>query len=654
MRNALNFGLRMQRISVHSMLMLCVAIPGVVASAAGAGDPHQIPTDIQQMRALPARDVNDHFNDVRHIDIPEPQGIPGLWTPSTPIQNPYSESKRVLGKILFWDEQLSSDNTVSCGSCHIPSSGGGDPRVAVNPGFDEMYGTADDIQGSVGVISMDEMDSYLRSELFGLEPQVTGRSAQSNMMGMFAGSLFWDGRASLNFVDPETGELMFQSGVAGLEIQATAPILNMVEMSHPGRTWDDVRDKLNAVRPLALADSVPADMKEAVLADPTYGRLFEQAFGDPEINAVRIAFALGTYQRTLVPDQTPWDLWNAGDESAMTQQQIDGFAAFNVSSCAFCHGAPTFSNFTLMVDGVRPPFEDPGRQGVTGLFADRGKFKTPSIRNVGLRNKLMHTGSFEDVDDIMDFYGHRNGRVPFQDNLHFLLQAPILFNPQDEIALKDFMVNGLTDPRVENETFPFDRPALQSELGSNPLLIGDGELGSGGFEPMMIAVMPPNLGNVDFKIGVDFGLGGAQAWVAVSSQAPVDGVVVADELLGPVALAGMGNGGGYGTMAYPISNNPALDGQRLYMQWIVTDPAGDDGFVRSPVAQVDIFCSESLPCTIACTADFNADGLSDFFDVSAFLMSFSNQGSAADLNGDGMFDFFDVSAFLTGFADGCP
>lgn len=654
MRQAFNSVLRKQQESVCLLGFTCVSVSVLCSPAALAKGNDGIPTDIQQMQPPPARDVGDHFNDLRHMDIPEPQGLPALWTPSAPFQNPYSEEKRVLGKILFWDEQLSSDNTVSCGSCHIPSSGGGDPRSAPNPGFDEIFGTADDIQGSVGVISMDVMDEYLRSELFGLDPQVTSRAAQSNMMGMFAGSLFWDGRAELNFVDPETGELMFQSGVAGLEIQATAPILNMVEMSHPGRTWDDVRNKLNAVRPLALADSIPQDMHDAVIVDPSYGDLFEEAFGDPEINAVRIAFALGTYQRSLVPNQTPWDLWNAGDENAMTQQQKDGFAAFNVSACGFCHAAPTFSNFDLMVDGVRPPFEDPGRQNVTGNFSDRGKFKTPSIRNAGLRNKMMHTGTFEDMNDILDFYGHRNGRMPFMDNAHFLVRSPILFSPTDEANLLEFLNNGLTDPRVANETFPFDRPALQSEFGSNPLVFEDGELGSGGFVPMMVAAMPPNLGNVDFKIGIDFGLGGAQAWVAVSSSAPVDGVIAADELLGPVALNGMGNGGGYGTMAYPIGNNPALDGQRLYMQWIVTDLAGGDGFVRSPVARVDVFCSESLPCTVACAADFNADGLSDFFDVSAFLTSFSNHGSAADLNGDGMFDFFDVSAFLTGFSDGCP
>ena len=582
-------------------------------------------------------------------------GFPPLWTPSAPLQNPFSESKRVLGKILFWDEQLSSDNTMSCGTCHIGTEGGGDPRDGVNPGFDQTFMTADDVFGSFGVRDMDEQGNYDRNDSFGLDPQVTPRVAQSNMMGMFAGSLFWDGRSELNFIDPETGQLLFQSGVAGLEIQATAPIINDVEMAHEGRTWDQVRDKLNTSRPLALSDNIPQDMMDAVQDGASYGDLFEDAFGDPEITAVRIAFALATYQRTLIPNETPFDFWNDGDTDALTPDQVEGLQIFQASRCGFCHAAPTFSNFDMMADGVRPSFEDIGRQAVTKRSSDRGKFKTASIRNMSLRGRLMHNGRLADVDDIFDFYGHRNGLSPFFADANGLVQSPILFNPDAEAKIKDFLVNGLTDPRVANETFPFDRPHLYSEHDTpNPAVIGASDFGSGGFTPIMIAAVPPNLGNNDFKLGIDFALGGAQAWVAVSENAPIDGVVASDELLGPINLSGMGSGNGYGTMPYPISNDPTQIGKRLYMQWIVTDPAGNEGEVRSQIAQVDIFCTESTPCTIECVADFNADGLSDFFDISAFLSAFSMQNPAADLSPDGVFDFFDISEFLTGFAQGCP
>lgn len=55
-----------------------------------------------------------------------------------------------------------------------------------------------------------------------------------------------------------------------------------------------------------------------------------------------------------------------------------------------------------------------------------------------------------------------------------------------------------------------------------------------------------------------------------------------------------------------------------------------------------------------CLADFNNDGVLDFFDVSGFLAAFAASDPAADLNDDGAFDFFDVSEFLQLFGTGCP
>jgi len=55
-----------------------------------------------------------------------------------------------------------------------------------------------------------------------------------------------------------------------------------------------------------------------------------------------------------------------------------------------------------------------------------------------------------------------------------------------------------------------------------------------------------------------------------------------------------------------------------------------------------------------CTADWNDDGVLDFFDVAGFLQSFSSMDESADLNNDELFDFFDVLDFLSRFSAGCP
>ena len=61
-----------------------------------------------------------------------------------------------------------------------------------------------------------------------------------------------------------------------------------------------------------------------------------------------------------------------------------------------------------------------------------------------------------------------------------------------------------------------------------------------------------------------------------------------------------------------------------------------------------------FPSLATCPADFNDDGVLNFFDVSQFIVAYSSMDPIADLTGDGSFNFFDVSAFLTMFTTGCP
>ncbi|MFT4570901.1 MAG: cytochrome c peroxidase [Planctomycetota bacterium] len=387
-----------------------------------------------------------------------------------PDENPITESKRVLGKILFWDEQLSSDDSIACGTCHIPAAGGADPRQALHPGSDGQFATADDVVGSPGVVRRDENGVAIDDPTFGFEAQVTGRAAPNFFGALWASDLFWDGRADSTFTDPVGGGVVIPSG-GGLESQALGPVLSSVEMAHDNRDWDQVIDKLGLVAPLRLADDKPADVAAAIQVSPTYAALFTAAFGDAAITPVRIAFAIATYERTLVANETPWDRFMAGDNGALTRDQRNGWNAFNGNNtpCSNCHTPPLFTNNQFHNVGLRPADEDEGRRAVTGVAGDFGDMKTPSLRNVGLRVSLMHTGTITDVADALDFYTRR-GHRHFTDN-----QDTIPGNGGDyndiniqggaRADIADFLVNGLTDPRVVAEEFPFDRPTLSSEIG---------------------------------------------------------------------------------------------------------------------------------------------------------------------------------------------
>ncbi len=168
-----------------------------------------------------------------------------LNPPPAPAGNPVTAAKAALGKVLFWDEQLSSMRTVACGTCHHAFNGGSDPRSmngnsrSTHPGVDGVFGNADDIQGSIGVPLSLANGNYAWSAAFGIREQVTGRRGMSYVNAGYPGSLFWDGRATQVFKDPLTSAVVLANGGA-LESQVLGPPVNSAEMGHTGRDWNDV------------------------------------------------------------------------------------------------------------------------------------------------------------------------------------------------------------------------------------------------------------------------------------------------------------------------------------------------------------------------------------------------------------------------------
>lgn len=566
-----------------------------------------------------------------------------LPTILVPVENPATEEKRILGKILFWDEQLSGDNATACGTCHMPGSAGADPVAALHPGADEVFGTPDDLQTSFGVHRSDALEHYEDDPVFGYERQTTGRAANPAILAQYAEELFWDGRATSEFVDPETGDVLIASGGA-LESQAVGPVLSDVEMAHEERDWTQVSIKLETVEPLGLASDLPDDVATALETFGSYPELFERTFDTPEINAARIAFAIATYERTLIADQTPWDRFMLGDTTALTPQQLQGWQAFEISNCAACHTPPLFTDNSFRNIAVRPANQDTGRAEVTGDAADRGRFKVPTLRNVGLKTTYMHTGSITDLPGVMAFYrgpgAPGNARSPL---------LPTAFAPNVNNAVIDFMANALTDPRVANEEFPFDRPTLRSEMPTNIAHLGGGTAGTGGAVPAMIASVPPALGDVGFKVGVHSALPGASAELMFSLTEPVAGALTAPaETVGPMTIDGSG-----GTTAfYPLPADASLDGSVLYVQWAIDDPSAADGVALSEVVALTLFCGTCAP---DCPADLaTPTGTVDIFDVLAYLSLFSAEDPGADLaEPQGTFDIFDVLEYLQLVEQGC-
>jgi cytochrome c peroxidase len=519
--------------------------------------------------------------------------VPPLNPPPAPAGNPVTATKAYLGKALFWDEQLSSTRTVACGTCHFASNGGSDARAIVNSarsrnaGADGIFNTADDVFASPGVVSNNSDGTYSLSPLYGFREQVTGRKSRSYIDAGYSNSLFWDGRATQTFTDPIGGAVVLPNGAA-LESQVLGPPVSSTEMAHSGRTWNDVAVRVTVSRPLTLSPSVPAGLQDWI-GGRSYQELFEEAFGTPEVTPARIAMAIATFERTVYSDRTPFDQ-SVANIGQLTPEQVRGQGVFNQSRCNVCHAGTLFSDNAFHNIGVRPQTEDTGRFQVTGNANNIGEFRTPSLRNVGLRSNYFHDGHFATLEEVVDFY-NRGGDFNAPNIDHNLIR-PLGLSAAQKSDLVSFLRGALTDPRVAAGTAPFDRPTLYSESTRVPQVAGSGTQGSGGNIPQVTANEPPLAGNPSFAVGVSNALGGATAVLVIDSNDPGTGSTIpatASFARLTMKLSGSGVGQGFGSASLLIPANPALIGSSFTGRWYVQDASAAGGVAITPAFKFTVF-----------------------------------------------------------------
>jgi cytochrome c peroxidase len=502
--------------------------------------------------------------------------LPPLGPPPIPAGNVQTPAKIALGQVLYWDEQLSTTDTVACGTCHMPRAGGNEPRTlqpnanSVHPGADQLFGTADDIVGSIGVASHGSNGVYQLNTLFGMAPQVGTRQSQSAVNSAYPTTLFWDGRAGTTFVDPDTQTTLIANGGA-LENQALGPVLNSVEMAHVGRSLTQVASRIAAARPLRFSPNIPTAL-QSWIAGRDYPALFTEVFGSSAVTPARIALAIASYERSLVANQTPHDL-QAGGTPSLTQAELNGLQTFQQAGCARCHGGPLLSDNQFHYIGVRPQNADAGRFAVTGNNNDRGRMRTPPLRNLELSAPYMADGRLRTLDDVVDFY-NRGGdfTAPNKDPRI----VPLGLTPQQRAAIVTFLRRPLTDVRARDETGPFEHPMLFSESPLVPQPASTGSAGLSGLIPRLVAVEPPAAGSSDFTIGLDRGRASANARALLALSNPTS-ATASSLLLQNFTLSSSGSS----SLNLTLPNDANLQGQTLYLRVFVEDAAAAGGWSAS-------------------------------------------------------------------------
>lgn len=279
-----------------------------------------------------------------------------------------------------------------------------------------------------------------RTTSFGHDRQALPRNAPGLLNVGQARSLFWDGRA------------------ATLEDQARAVILNPHEMNAP-------------------AEATVA----AVAKVPGYRPAFQEAFGSDDVTLDAVARALAAFERTLVGGRSKFDAFLKGNPKALTDEAIAGLDLFRgAARCLNCHNGPTFSDnqfHDLGLSYYGRTLEDLGRYRITGEAADVGRFRTPSLRNIGNTKPYMHNGVFE-LDGVLRMYNagmatlRRPPGEPKPDAAPFPTKSPLLrslgLNDRDLADLKAFL-ESLNEPRGFRRPpiLPRSDPELKQNLNRN-------------------------------------------------------------------------------------------------------------------------------------------------------------------------------------------
>jgi cytochrome c peroxidase len=136
-----------------------------------------------------------------------------------------------------------------------------------------------------------------------------------------------------------------------------------------------------------------------------YHAQFQKVFGEGATDQ-NIPKALAAYMRTIIGGNTPFDRWQAGDDSAVSDAAKRGYEAFQKARCVDCHSGKlltdmVFHNVGIGYNPESGEFADVGRFKPTQNERDMGAFKTPTLRDISQSAPYFHDGSVATLDEAV-------------------------------------------------------------------------------------------------------------------------------------------------------------------------------------------------------------------------------------------------------------
>ncbi len=309
-----------------------------------------------------------------------------LPAPNLPEDNTLTQAKVQLGRMLFYEPELSKDGSQACADCHRQENAFSDTdRFSIG------------VQGLPGK-----------------------RQAMSVVnMAWNENEFFWDGRSHL------------------LRDQSLLPIQDELEMDE---TLENVITKLKA-RELYTNQFIRAFGDDAVTEERM--SLALEAF------MFTIVSYSSKYDKFLAGEVELTESEERGRELYFTEYN-PFFPEFSGADCQHCHGGANFENDQYMNNGLDTDAEmtDDGRMTVTGDEADKAKFKVTSLRNIALTPPYMHDGRFQTLEEVVDHYneGIRSSSTvdPAIENTR---ETGLFLTTEDKVDLVNFLKT-LTDEEM--------------------------------------------------------------------------------------------------------------------------------------------------------------------------------------------------------------
>lgn len=224
--------------------------------------------------------------------------------------------------------------------------------------------------------------------------------------------------------------------------------------------WDGGVSHLDFV-PLNAIES-PVEMDEEIVrviqklrTHSDYPKLFEESFGTSMINTPLLMDALSQFMLLMVSDNSKYDQYLRG-ETALTAQELQGLSLVE-QHCGTCHSGTLFTDQTYRNNGIDSVFTDRGRALISANPIDEGRFRVPTLRNIGVTMPYMHNGTFATLEAVLEHYTTGVLPSPTLDTALILPnnQLGIPLTPEEQTAIIAFL-HTLTDYEFLNNDLFFN------------------------------------------------------------------------------------------------------------------------------------------------------------------------------------------------------